>query len=175
MVRIETERLILREYAVSDLEAIHRYTQREDILIYEAWGPNTLKQSEAWIQQSIEDSKKKPRTTFELTITVKPTGQLVGGCGFRIKKDNPTRGDFGYIINPNYWNRGYATEAALGIIQYMIENYSITELEATCDVLNIASQKVIQKCGLVIIKEIKGDVETKGRIRDTYLFERIID
>jgi [ribosomal protein S5]-alanine N-acetyltransferase len=173
-VKIETERLILREYKESDWKAVHQYGQKENILIYEAWGPNTEEQTKAFIEKSIKERKENPRRTFELCITLKSTKELIGGCGFRINKENDKRGDFGYIINPEYWNKGYATEASKGLLDFMVENYGITEIEATCDVLNLPSKRVLEKCGLKMIKEIKNDIEMKGRFRDTFHFERII-
>ena len=170
MIAITTKRLILREYQESDWEAAHRYSKMEDILIYEAWGPNDEKATQAFIARTIDERKQQPRTTFELCVTLKNTGKLIGGCGFRIEKDNPSKGNFGYIIHPDFWNNGYATEAASGIIDYMVNNYGIKEIEATCDVLNLASQKVIQKCGLEKVKEIKDDFEMKGRMRSTFVF-----
>ena len=174
MIIIETERLILREYEKHDWEAVHQYGQQENILIYEVWGPNSKEQTKAFIEKSISERKENPRRAFELCVTLKSTKQLIGGCGFRIKKDNNKRGDFGYIINPEYWNNGYATEASKGLLNFMVENFGITEIEATCDVLNLQSKRVLEKCGLNKIREIKNHIEMKGRFRDTFYFERII-
>ena len=174
MIKIKTERLILREYKESDWQFVHQYGQQENILIYEAWGPNTEEQTKAFIKKSIIDRKENPRRAFELCVTLKSSLKLIGGCGFRIKKENNKRGDFGYIINPDYWNKGYATEASKGLLDFMIKNHGITEIEATCDVLNLQSKRVLEKCGLKKIKEIKNDMEMKGRFRDTCHFERII-
>ncbi|NQX81850.1 MAG: GNAT family N-acetyltransferase [Flavobacteriaceae bacterium] len=174
MIKIETERLIIREYKESDWEFVHLYGQQGDILIYEVWGPNTEEQTKAFIEKSINERKENPRREFELCVTLKSSLKLIGGCGFRIKKENNKRGDFGFIINPDYWNKGYATEASKGLLDFMIENHGITEIEATCDVFNLASKRVLEKCGLIKIKKIKNDKEIKGRIRDTYHFERTI-
>ncbi len=172
MITIETNRLILREYTISDWEAVHKYAQNGAILIYEVWGPNTEKQTKEFIKKAIEDSLKVPRSAFELCITLKSNKKLIGGTGFRIKPDNPQRADFGYIINPEHWNKGYATEASLGLIDYMIKHQGISEIEATCDCLNLASVKVLRKCGLKLMKTVKNDREIKGRMRDTYYFEK---
>jgi len=174
MIKIETDRLILREYVASDWEAVHIYGKQERILIYEVWGPNTEEQTKAFIEKSIGERKENPRRAFELCVTLKRDNKLIGGCGFRINKENNTKGDFGYIINPNYWDKGYATEASKGLLNFMIKNHDITEIEATCDVLNLQSIRVLEKCGLKKTKEIKNDIEMKGRFRDTYHFKKVI-
>ncbi|MGK0391446.1 MAG: ribosomal-protein-alanine N-acetyltransferase [Maribacter sp.] len=53
MIEITTKRLILREYKKSDWEAAHRYAQMEEILIYEAWGPNQEKDTQAFIASGL--------------------------------------------------------------------------------------------------------------------------
>lgn len=174
MVLIETERLILQEYKTSDWQAAHVYCQQAEILKYEAWGPNTKEQTQEFIQQAIAFSKEEPRRTFELCIVLKEKAVLIGGCGFRIHAENSKRGDFGYIVNPIYWNQGYATEASKGLLNYMIQQHQITEIEATCDVLNIASRKVLEKCGLRQVRELKNHIKMKGRVRNTYCFERCL-
>ena len=172
MIKIETERLILREYQKTDWEAVHSYGQQADILIYEAWGPNSEADTKAFIEKVIIDSKKQPRMAFELCITLKSNGKLIGGCGFRIHKENLNKGDFGYIIHPDYWNKGFATEAAKALLYFMVKNKDIKKIEATCDRLNIASQRVLKKCGLQNVGVVKQDFEMKGRLRDTYFFEK---
>lgn len=173
MPKITTDRLILREYKFSDWQDVHQYASNPDILHYEAWGPNTKEQTKEYIQRTIKDNKAKLRFTYELCIILRKNKQLIGGCGFRIKKDDVTRGDFGYIIHPDYWNNGFATEAACGLIDYMMKKHNIKVIEATCDVLNIASRKVIEKCGLELIETRKNDIEMKGRVRDSYMFEKV--
>ena len=174
MIKIETERLILREYQESDWESVHQYGQQESILIYEIWGPNTVEQTKAFIEKSIIERKENPRRAFELCVTLKSNMELIGGCGFRINSENKKRGDIGYIIKPDYWNKGFATEASKGLLDFMVKNHSITEIEATCDALNLQSIRVLEKCGLKKTKEIINEIEIKGRISDTYHFEKII-
>ena len=174
MISIKTNRLILREYREGDWESVHQYAQQEKILIYEDWGPNSEDQTKEFVRKAVEDSKQIQRKTFELGITLKNTKELIGGCSFRIKKDNINRGDFGYIINPLYWNKGFATEASEGLLAFMISNHGITQIEATCDVLNLASKRVLEKCGMKAKKEFTNAINSKGRIRTSFYFEKII-
>lgn len=127
------------------------------------------------IEKAIKDRQESPRLTFELCIVLKSTMNVIGGCGFRIKPNNHQRCDFGYIIHPAYWNKGYATEASNGLIDYMTYHLSISEIEATCDPLNSASIKVLRKCGLNLLKKVKNDRKIRGSMRDTCFFEMKIN
>ncbi|KAA3600865.1 MAG: N-acetyltransferase [Calditrichaeota bacterium] len=172
MIKIETERLILREYRESDWEAVHIYSQQEEILVYEAWGPNTEEETKAFVNRSIDEKNEIPRKGITLAITLKNEGKLIGGCGFRINEESRNRGYFGYIINPNFWNQGFATEACKALLSFVVKEFAITEIEAKCDALNVPSQKVLEKCGLKVAKRFKQKKKVKGRFPDTLLFQK---
>ena len=172
-IRIETERLLLREYNGSDWEAVHDYAQNGDILTYEAWGPNSEAETKQFIKTAVEDQIVQNRTNFDLAIILKKERKLIGGCRFwftNVKRDEVY---IGYIINPLYWKNGYATEAAQALIDYTTTSSKITRIKATCDVLNIASQRVLEKCGFKLISTIEKDFKMKGRYRDTYVYEKL--
>ncbi|QNK62977.1 GNAT family N-acetyltransferase [Pedobacter sp. PAMC26386] len=168
---IETERLILREYKESDWEAIHEYAQQEHILIYEAWGPNNKANTKAFIQEVLQSQKAIPRVSFELAIILQEEDKLIGGCGFRYDALEKDKGNLGYIINPEYWRSGYAVEATKALIRYAATELGVKTIEATCDVLNLASQAVLKHCGFFRVKLIRKDFEMKGRLRDTFVYE----
>jgi len=173
-MQIQTDRLLLREYINTDWEAVHEYARQEDILIYEAWGPNHVDDTLAFIELVIDDQMRQPRTRFDLAIILKNENKLIGGCRFAFTDSSQTRGTVGYIINPNYWQKGYASEATNALIDHFSALYNLKLIEATCDVLNIASQKVLEACGFKLKATIEKDLEMKGRYRDTYVYEKLI-
>ncbi|WP_052496401.1 GNAT family N-acetyltransferase [Pedobacter lusitanus] len=170
--RIETERLILREYQEADWEAVHEYAKLEEILIYENWGPNSEADTIEFIETVMESRNAIPRVSFELAIILKEEEMLIGGCGFRFDTAEKSKGNLGYIINPAYWRSGYATEATKALIEFAAGKLNVKTVEATCDVLNLASQAVLKKCGFFRVKLIKKDIEMKGRFRDTFVYEK---
>lgn len=174
IMQIETRRLLLREYINTDWEAVHEYARQGDILIYEAWGPNHVDDTLAFIELVIDDQIMQPRTRFDLAIILKNENKLIGGCRFAFTDSSQTRATVGYIINPNYWQKGYAAEAANALIDHMAALYNLKLIEATCDMLNIASQKVLAACGFKLMTTKEKDLEMKGRYRDTYVYEKLI-
>lgn len=57
--------------------------------------------------------------------------------------------EIGYILKRSAWGKGYATEATKRLLKFAFEETPLEELVATTDLENIASQRVLQKCGLV--------------------------
>lgn len=172
--QIQTERLIIRDFFPDDWEATHRYAHRLENIEYMIWGPNTPEQTRDFIQRCIFQQREDPRTGFELALVLEETDQLIGSCGMRVMAENRHRGDLGYILHSDYWGKGLATEATLALIRHFALEYGLSEVQATCDVRNIASQRVMEKCGLHRVKLKKADKTETGRVRDTYLYEKIL-
>ena len=57
--------------------------------------------------------------------------------------------EIGYILRPSVWGKGYATEAATRLLKFAFEETPLEEIVATTDTGNTASQRVLEKCGLV--------------------------
>lgn len=56
--------------------------------------------------------------------------------------------DIGWIIDKRYWGKGFATQAAKLLIEYLKESLRIEEIVAYCDARNIASKKVMEHIGM---------------------------
>ncbi|MBU5465880.1 GNAT family N-acetyltransferase [Virgibacillus sp. MSJ-26] len=60
---------------------------------------------------------------------------------------NDKKASVAYILNSNYWGKGYATQALLLIINRLIEEYEIIEFEAYIDTRNIKSIELVKRLG----------------------------
>lgn len=174
MLTLKTERLILREYQPADWEAVHEYAKNPEILVYEPWGPNSEEETKAYVQNAINEQKKKPRKIFELCITLKNSQQLIGGVGFKIEEERPNKGYLGYIVHPDYWNRGFATEASLSLLSFVVQHCGILTIEAQCDALNLPSRSVLEKCGFQTIEEVQNIHKIKDRIGSVAIYKKTI-
>ena len=86
----------------------------------------------------------------------KKTGKMVGQCGLLIQKiEGETRLEIGYSILPQYWGKGYATEAAKKHRDFAFENNYWPNLISAVHVDNIASEKVALKNGMILEKTVK--------------------
>ena len=77
---------------------------------------------------------------FELS-----SGDLIGCCGLR-----PYRGgkyEIGFHLRPQFWGKGYATEAATAVIDYAFSVLKAEALFAGHNPNNVASSKVLLKLG----------------------------
>jgi len=166
-----TKRLIIREFKPSDLEAIHSYASLEHVVQYQAWGPNTLEETKSFLENAISYINQKPRFNYELCITLKDSEEQIGGCGIFIKKENPTIAMLGYTLNPDFWKKGYATEATKGLVEFGFQNLKLKTIQATCDVKNIGSRKVLERNEFQLLEIIENHSMQKGKLRSSFLFD----
>jgi [ribosomal protein S5]-alanine N-acetyltransferase len=80
------------------------------------------------------------------------TNQVVGDIGFKGKPDEEQSVEMGYGIDPNFQNKGYATEAVKRLMEWAFQN-GVLRIKADCLFDNAASIKVLEKIGMTKIRE----------------------
>jgi RimJ/RimL family protein N-acetyltransferase len=104
--------------------------------------------------------------TFAVICADDPSHKVIGAVGINGLKPSPS---IGYGIHPDFWGKGYASEAVAGIVDAWWKlprkepepglDTGTEKLFAACNKANIGSVKVLQKNGFEIIKEaqLEGD------------------
>jgi len=84
----------------------------------------------------------------------KSSGRLVGHCGLLVQYvDNISELEIGYSLLPEFWNKGYAIEAATRCKEYAFQNRFSDSLISIISLTNQPSQKVALRNGMVAEKE----------------------
>jgi RimJ/RimL family protein N-acetyltransferase len=80
-------------------------------------------------------------------ITNAENGAFIGCCGVEPHADGRTV-EIGYWLGEPYWNKGYTTEACHALVDMVFRTrQDVDQIDARCRVMNVASRRVIQKCG----------------------------
>lgn len=169
-INLNTKRVNLREIVESDWKEVHKYASQIDVCKYQPWGPNTDDVTKDFIKQILVDQKTNNRTRFAFAIIEKESNELIGSIEFNIRDVQNRIGEIGYVIHPDYWGKGYASEVAKELIRFGFTQFNLHRIYATCDVRNIASAKVLEKCGLTLEGKMREDLLLRDGWRDTYLF-----
>ncbi|MEM9219317.1 MAG: GNAT family N-acetyltransferase [Cyanobacteria bacterium P01_F01_bin.150] len=139
-----TPRLILRRHRISDAAAIFDYASDPQVVYYMDYG---LRQNVEEIEDHIKHKADEwDSGNFTWVLTIKPNDRAIGTIGCYL---DGHKAEFGYLLNRHYWGQGYATEAAKEIVEWVINVPEIYRIWATCDAENLASARVLEKCGLV--------------------------
>jgi len=90
------------------------------------------------------------------------------GTMFRFPRERGL--EIGYILTPNERDKGYGTEAVEIVVDYLFLSKEIVRIQAIADVLNFASQKVLEKAGFKKEGTIRKSNFIKGEWRDGCLY-----
>ena len=91
-------------------------------------------------------------------------------CSQTRKPGNDWEADIGYELAPEYWVRGYATEAALAMVTFGFRELELHRISSWCIADNTASARVLERVGLRPEGRLRENEYFKGRWWDTLLF-----
>ena len=141
--KLETERLILRQWSRKDAAALFDYARDPDV------GPNAGWKPHADIAESRLIIKELFRKNMTWAIEEKASGAVIGSIGLEPDKYRPEieSREMGYSLAKSRWKRGYMTEAAERVIRYAFDELNLTVLMIRTGEANLRSRRVIEKCG----------------------------
>ena len=166
---LETPRLVLRPPAEEDLEHFVALGADPEVMRYIGGGKTqTRDEAAAWFDRHFRVGREGfpgyPGLPGCLVATTKAGGAWVG-LAFLIPM-NPVHAaavqggpfiEVGYRLARAHWGKGYATEAAAALLCYGFVNLNLSLITAIAHARNVASNRVIQKIGLLHRKTYKLD------------------
>jgi len=154
---IETERLILRELRIGDLEGMFELDSDPEVHRYLGNKPIKNK-NEA--KKTIENvlNQYKERGIGRWAVMEKHTGDFIGWSGIRLNTEYNMNGfttyyDVGYRLIKRFWGKGYATESGKAAVDYAFNVLNLPELYATTEIGNQASHNALLKTGLKYVED----------------------
>lgn len=168
-----TDRLRLREITMTDAQNIYDILSHPEVVKYDSFDRFTsINQAEALI--NIFDKKFRDGKAIFWRISYKEENRLIGFCKLEI--DIPeVRGDYGYDLNFNDWNKGIMTETLETVVDFAVYQLNINRLEASVSIENRASIKVLKKCGFIEEGIMRSRSYWKGKCHDMMMLSLLKD
>nr|WP_077625138.1 GNAT family protein [Sediminibacillus massiliensis] len=167
---LSSEQLVLREIKIDDWRSVHSYASQAKVSRFQPWGPNTEEDSKLFVEQAIKDAENNPRTRFVFAIIHKEDGKMIGVVELNIRDISNKSGEIAYIVHPDYWGKGIATEAGSLLIEYGFGKRGLHRIYATCDPRNTGSSRVLEKIGMSREGRMQQHLLIKDGWRDSYLY-----
>lgn len=167
-MNIETKRLIITDFNLTMAEDVHKNSLDED--------------NRRFVPDEVFETVEEAKETIEYLMSVYETGDgplvhpvlLKDGTNIGYVQLVPMEEGFevGYHIGKNYTGRGYATEALAAFLAEMMEKKQLEKVFGICVSENVASKKVMEKCGFR--KEYEGMGAYQGEMRQIarYVFKK---
>lgn len=150
MATLETERLILRDFTLSDWDAIDEIVTDPLVTRYMHFAGWDEAKRRAWLARMVQEAFVPHPYTDNWAITLKSDGQLIGWLFIGSSGDaaqTGTRG-CGYALAQRCWGRAYMPEALRSAFAFEFAVLGTQRIVAECDTPNTASARVMQKSGM---------------------------
>lgn len=141
---LETERLILRPLAETDVEAIYAMRSDADVMRF-IREPQNRAESANWIE--LVSSRWATEQIGFCAVIEKSSEKFVGWCGLWHLKETGEI-EVGYAVAKEFWGEGYATEAAIEFLNYAFGKLQREKIVAVAQPENAASRRVMEKLGM---------------------------
>jgi [ribosomal protein S5]-alanine N-acetyltransferase len=151
-VILETGRLLLREITPDDCaDLLAVWGDPEAMRMF----PRTLDEAamREWIDRNLRRYEDDGHGLW--AVILKGDGRFVGDCGLVVQEvDGVAELEVGYHFNPNFWGRGYATEAACGCMDYARDRLGRSRIISMIRPENLPSRRVAERNGMHVEKEL---------------------
>lgn len=150
MPTLETERLILRDFVLTDWNALNSIVSDPSVTRFMHFAFWDEAKRREWLTWMVEDSRNPQRDVYNWAITLRSNGLLIGWFGIG-SSDHPAEQDSrscGYALHHHYWGQGYMPEVMQAVFTYEFTILGTRRITAKCDTQNTASARVMQKCGM---------------------------
>ena len=165
---IETERLRLRKLKKEDsLELFNGLRNQKEFLYYANKKPVTFEEQEMALKDI--DLKYQNLDYYNWVIEEKESSRIVGMINFRVVEKNESV-EFNYATDNRYVNKGYMTETLKAVIDFALNVMNVNRIQGGCCVENIASKRVMEKCGLNLEGTLKKYVKLIDGYHDMHMF-----
>jgi ribosomal-protein-alanine N-acetyltransferase len=148
---LTTPRLIVREFAPSDRESLAVVFADPAVLWWEP-GPLTEEQTGAWLRDAI--ARRDAEGVSEYAVVERSSGAVVGYCGPELRHIEGRRLlELGWAVRSDLWGRGYATEAARGVLTHLA-TLGVDRVYSAVLPGNERSRAVARKLGMTVEREV---------------------
>ena len=166
--RLRTARLTLRMLARDDITEFTDYRNRPDVARYQDWSmPYTRDLAHELVDEMEAMGRPTPGAWAQLAIDC--DGRLVGDFAVWIDPGNELA-MIGYTIAPEHQGRSYSVEAAEAVIDWLFDRPTVHRIAATIDPRNMASARVLERCGFEYIGTARSAAWSRGEWTDDARF-----
>lgn len=178
MIKLETQRLCIRDPKLSDFDDWHRLLSNAQTMYYlDDIKTHNKEESRQNLLTAVGEADNPTRTKYFLAMEVRDTGAFVGSVGYTVRLDTPQGkvAELGYFILPEFHGKGYTTEAVRAVLRFAFEENGVERIETGCFAENLASERIMQKVGMIQEGFLAKFDWLDGQLRDRILYRLLRD
>ena len=175
--KLETERLILRGFGMSDAEAMFRnWASDPEVVRFMPYDVcNTIEETRKRITEWMRYFEETAPNSAVFAIELKDSGEVIGTIDFAETDREARAAEVGYQLGKLWWGYGYAAEALRAVIKHCFETAGLNRLWASYDPRNPNSGRVLQKAGMLCEGTLRQCKIRRGELADSVRYAILAD
>lgn len=166
---LETERIILRPFKISDSQSLYNYRSDAETNKYQNWVPKQLTEAETFISK-LEQEFNTPDSWFQLAIVEKISNVLIGDIGLHFIGPDNRQVEIGFTLDKSYQGKRYATESVSKVIEHLFSDLNKHRIFASIDPANTKSRQLLERLGFRKEAHFKKSYYFKGAWVDDVIY-----
>lgn len=147
-IRLETDRLILRQFVITDAEDMYRnWANDDEVTKFLTWPTHSNTEVSTRVTESWMKEYEKP-DYYQWAIELKSVHEVIGSISAVHVNESINSVEIGYCIGRRFWRQGITSEALKALVKFFFEEVKVNRIEAKHDPNNPNSGRVMMKCGL---------------------------
>ena len=166
---LETERLYLEEVKPEYIPYFFRLHSFPEVDEFNTMGiPESIESTSTVLQPALDDQQNPSRGRMIWAVFQKSDRSFIGEVGMSYSGAKYRRGHIHYLLDPNYWGQGYATELVRALLDFGFKEFNMHRIEAGVATENKASIRVLEKVGMQKEGQHRKILPIRGEWVDNY-------
>lgn len=174
-MHLESERLIYREFVADDWQFVYDTSHDPAQERYGDGQPLTPAEARSIVDGIYLEQRQLPRRTYNLMLEAKHNHSPIGAIYVTMRDPIARKAELGYRVATRYWGQGYATEAVHCLTAYAFNRLQVHRLYGEVVAENVASRRVLEKCGFQVEATLRDNLYFGNRWWDTLICAILVD
>lgn len=170
MPLFDTALVYARPIRLADVPSWYAYLSIPSVIEHTSWNLSCENDLEKLVMSHLENAPESP---IRFAIVDKASDKLVGTVGFHSLSSENQSAELAYDIHPSFWGNGIATEACKWIVSWGHSARGFSTIQACVLDTNVASKRVLEKCGFNQEDKLRSLRMVRGVPRDFFLYSII--
>jgi len=170
-----TERLVLRRFRQSDVDAFVAYRNDPEVARYQSWDPVTEAEARTLIARESEREIGLPGRGIQIAIERKDTGDTIGDLYLQLDALEPRQAELGYTLARDQQGNGFATEAVSCLLDHVFRGLQLHRIIAYTDCDNTPSIALLERLGFRREGHFLQSYWSRDHWTDEYLYAMLRD
>ena len=161
--------IAFRQLEVTDIDAWYAYLSNPKAIEHTSWAIDSAEGLKPVIAAYLSSDES---SSIRFAVSTKANGPLLGTAGFQNISAPHRTAEIAYDFAPENWGKGLATACCQALVEWGFESRRYVRIQAVALDTNLASVRVLEKCGFSLEGKLRSFRIVRGVSRDFWLYAK---